>query len=254
MPPTLAFTIGSYRLIDFIQLGLRQLRRLAPESAVLVSDDPSPESPMIQQITEQHGATYRGANTRRGHFSADFQALVNALSFAEAAKADVAVKISQRTILRKPESISVIQKVFEDPNIMAATPGQPVVTTNNRASKGFSAFTILSDIVMIRVGSMSPQDLLVMYRNKILRERTPWASFIELAVDDLHSKQFPGRTAKIPELTNPDKDDPIFLRRYQNTVEQYRNLAMTHGINGNYTLEEWGIIERQNYLCRPVVV
>lgn len=252
--PKLAFTISSYRLHDFVKLGLKQLHKLSPDSPILVSDDRGPESEMIRQTAEEHGATYRSPTKRRGHFSGDFQAIVNSMAFAEAAGADVAIKVSQRFIFRKTEAIDVIQKIFSDPNILVATPGQPRVGPGNgKSTNGFGKFSILSDVVMIRVGAMTPMDLLVMYRERLLREKVPWSSFIECTIDLLHSNKFPGRTAKIEELTNPT-EDPIYLRRYQATEQQYRNLALSYGFNGLFPLNEWGQIEQRNYLCRPVVV
>lgn len=249
----LAFTVGSYRLVDFIQLGIRQIQKLSPDSCILVSDDASQESSHIKRIADEHCVNYKCSTVRRGHFANDFQSLVHSLAFAESAGADVAIKISQRTILRKPEAIDVIQRVFADPNICVATPGQPKKTQGSRAAKGFTAFAILSDLVMIRVGCMSAQDLLVMYRERLIREKTPWASFIECCVDDLHNRKFPGRTAKVPELTDPE-DDPIYLRRYQATEQQYRTLAIEQGWNGRFPCEEWNRLERRDYKCRPVVV
>jgi len=244
---TIAFTISSYRLVPFVRLGLAQLRALSPDSPILVSDDPAPESAEIKKAAQDYHATYRAPTKRRGHFAGDFQSLVNALAFAQAAGADIAIKASQRFIFRKPESISVLHKVFDDPNICVATPGQP--------AKGgaFTKFTTLSDIVAIRVGSISPEELLQMYRGRLMREQVPWASFIECAVDDLHHTKFPGRTVKVPELTNPTPD-PIYLRRYQSTEAQYRDTALTHGLNGLYPTEEWGKIEGRRYMCRPIVV
>ncbi len=251
----LAFTIGSYRLHDFIQLGIKQIQKLSSDSPILISDDPSPESEHIQRIASETGCVYRGAKTRRGHFSADFQAIINSLAFAKAADADVAVKVSQRFIFRKPEAINVIRKLFEDPNIMMATPGQPLATNGTRSAKGFSQFTILTDVVMFRVGAITPEDLLVMYRARILREKVPWSSFIECAIDSLHGDRFNGRASKIQELTSqPDPKDPIYLRRYQNSEQQYRDLALSHGFNGSFALGEWGSIEGRNYICKPVVV
>lgn len=244
---TLAFTISSYRLASFVRLSLAQLRALSPDSALLVSDDPSPASEEIKAIANEYKAVYRCPTKRRGHFAGDFQSLVNALAFAEAAGANVALKVSQRFIFRKPESIAVIHRTFADPNICVATPGQP--------GKGgpFSKFTTLSDVVAIRVGSITPTDLLQMYRGRLMREKVPWASFIECAVDDLHHTKFPGRTAKLPELTNPTTD-PIYLRRYQASEQQYRQLALSHGFNGQFLTEEWGKIEGRNYFCRPMVI
>jgi len=248
----LAFTISAYRLCDFVHLGLKQLRKLSPDSPILVSDDPSPESLGIRSHAEQHCATYDVARKRRGHFAGDFQSLVSALVFAQSRGADVAVKVSQRFIFRKPESIDVIQKAFADPNIMVATPGQPVVNGFNRATKGFGQFTTLSDVVAIRVGAISAEEMLHMYRQKLLTDRAPWGSFIECAVDSLHSK-FAGRTVKMEELTTP-RSDPIFLRRYQATEQDYRTLALEHGFGGAFNTAEWGQIEGRKYLCRPRVV
>lgn len=254
LPPpitvNLAFTIGAYRLCDFVHLGLKQLRRLAPDAPILVSDDTAPESGHIQNLALTNGSSYLVARKRRGHFASDYQSLVSSLAFAEAAGCDVAVKISQRLILRTPEAITAIERAFNDPNICLVTPGQP--TTKEGAHRGFGQFTTLSDIVMIRVGCITPKELLHMYRERLIREKAPWASFIEVAVDDLH-RRFAGRTVKLPELTNPGPD-PCYLRRYQATEQQYKDLAATHGMTGTFPLAEWGQIEGRNYMSRPLVV
>lgn len=250
----LAFTVGAYRLVDFIHLGLKQLQKLSPDSPVLVFDDASPESHIIKKLAEEQGAAYKCSRVRRGHFANDFAAIINSLAFAEAAGADVAVKVSQRFIFRLPESIAAIEKAFSNPNICVATPGQPKhVNGSNKATAGFGAFTTLSDVVMIRVGCISPAELLQMYRERIVREVTPYKDFIEIAVDELHHTRFPGRTVKIPELTDPTSD-PIYLRRYQSNEYEYRALAATHGLNGRYLCHEWQSLEKENYLCKPLCV
>ena len=251
----LAFTLSTYRLCDFVRLGLKQLQTLAPGEPILVSDDASPESATIEKMARDAGVAYRCSKIRRGHFAADYQGIVNSVAFAEAAGADVAVKVSQRFVFRKPEAIEVIRKAFSDPAICAATPGQPkqIISQNNRAAAGFGSFGILSDVVAIRVGSISAAELLAMYKERLVREHVPWKSFIEVAVDDLHSKKFPGRTVKMDELTNPT-DDKIYLRRYQCVEQEYRDLAKTHGFNGLYPLSEWSNLERAAYICKPKVV
>lgn len=249
----IAFTIGAYRLTPFIRLGVLQLKKLSPDSPILVSDDRADESGEIEKLCEETDCTYRCTRLRKGHFASDFQALINSLVFAEGAGCDVAVKISQRFVLRKPEAISVIQECFANPNIMAATPGQPRLNNGTKAGHGFGAFTTLSDIVMLRVGSISAEQLLHLYRSRLLRESVPWASFLECTVDELHSNVFSGRTRKLEEFTNPTKD-PIYLRRYQATERQYRDLALSHGFNGNFPLIEWNQLEQQKYFCRPLVV
>lgn len=249
----LSFTLSTYRLKSFVHLGLAQLRKLSPESPILVCDDRAAESDAIKEYADQYGAQYRCSRVRRGHFAADFQSLVNAIVFAQSTGSDVAVKISQRFVFRKPESIDVIRKCFENPNIMAASPGQPKVTAGSAGARGFGAFGTLSDIVAIRTGALSPEQLLHLYRARLLREKVPWASFIECVVDELHNNVFPGRTIKIPELTNPTAD-PIYLRRYQATENQYRQLAHENGFNGLFPLTEWREIEKMGYMCKPKVI
>lgn len=250
----IAVTVGAYRLYPFIKLSVLQLKRLDPGCEILISDDPSPESPAIEALAKEQGVAYLGARTRRGHFAADFQSLVNALVFAESVGADFAVKASQRFVFRKVDALEAFRKNFNNPNIMAATPGQPKVSNGARPSQGFGAFGTLSDVVAIRVGSITAEQLIQLYRARLLRERVPWASFIECLVDELHSRVFPGKTVKVPELTNPDPTDPIYLRRYQSTEKQYRELALSHGFNGAFPLQEWGQLEQGNYFCRPVVI
>jgi hypothetical protein len=249
----IAFTISSYRLVPFVQLGLAQLRKLSPDSPLMVSDDLAQESEAMQKVAENYGALYRCSRIRRGHFANDFQSLVNALVFAEACGAQVAVKASQRFIFRKMESVDALRNAFSNPNIFAATPGKPQVLNGGQPAKGFGAFGTLSDIVAIRVGAISAEQLLHLYRARILREKVPWASFIECLVDELHSNVFPGRTMKLPELTNPTKD-PIYLRRYQADEKAYRELALSHGFNAMFPLAEWGSIEGRNYFCKPMVI
>lgn len=252
---TIAFTISSYRLAPFVQLGLAQLRKLSPDSPILVSDDKASESDAIKALADQYGAHYVCSRERRGHFANDAQSIVNALTFAEANNCDIAIKISQRFILRKPESIDVIQKVFSDSNMMAATPGKPTLMSGSRASKGFGAFGTLSDIVAIRTGAMTGDAFIQLYRARLMREKVPWASFLECLCDEMHSHVFPGRTAKVPELTNPNPQDPLYLRRYQATERQYRDLAMTHGFAAQFPLDEWNRLEPgAGYMCKPVVI
>jgi len=246
---TLAFTISAYRMHSFVRLGVAQLRKLCPQSPILISDDPSVESEHIRAVADEYGCTYRCPTKRRGHFSGDMQGIINSVAFGQACKADVAIKVSQRFVFRKPEAIGSIIKCFEDENIMAATPGKPRVTNG---SNGFGAFGTLSDVLMIRVGSVSPEELLQIYRGRLMREQVPWRAFIECFADSLHSVKFPGRTRKIEELTN-HSGDPIYLRRYQNSESQYRALALENGFNGIFPLTEWGGIEQRAYICNPIV-
>lgn len=249
----LAFCIGAYRLTDFVLLGVKQIRKLSPDSPILISDDKALESAAIKQIAEDNGCAYSCSRVRRGHFAADFSSLVNSVAFAKLNNADVAVKISQRLVLRRPEAIKVILDTFQDGNICVATPGQPRYAHPTGTRGSFTHFTTLSDIVMIRSVCISSEDLIEMYRERIRREKNAWGSFIECAVDDLHTRRFPGRTVKLREFTD-QTDDPIYLRRYQASEAQYDELARENGIGGKFLLHEWAMLEKRNYLCKPLCV
>jgi hypothetical protein len=255
---TFAFTLGSYRLADFVHLGLKQLKKLSPDSPILVSDDLSPESAHIKAIAEANGAQYRCSKVRRGHFANDCQSFVHAIAFAEAAGADIAVKVSQRFIFRRPEVITAITDAFSDPNILVVTPGQPKVGALGALGRphGFGAFTTLSDIVAIRVGCISPTEMLHMYRERLMREKVPWGSFLECLIDEFHHSKFPGRTIRLDQITNHNgtAEDPLYLRRYQNHPGQYQALAETHGIGGVWPLQEWSALDGKNYICKPMVI
>jgi hypothetical protein len=250
----LAFTIGAYRLYDFIKLGLLQLQKLSPESPILISDDVSPESKAIQKLAEDSGVEYMGSSKRRGHFASDFQSLVNAMVFAEAMGCDVSVKVSQRFIFKEPASIDALQRPFESGTCAVITPGQPTRALV-RSALGFTKFAILTDVVAIRVGALSAEELLKLYRDRISRETVPWASYVECAIHEMQTTRFQERTCIAHELTDhQDPRRPIYLRRYQNREAEYIGLAASLGFGGRFPTGEWGQIEGGRYLSRPLVV
>jgi hypothetical protein len=178
---------------------------------------------------------------------------VNALVFAKSQECDVAVKVSQRFIFRRPESIEALRRAFENPEILMVTPGQPKqVNGHNRAAQGFAQFTTLSDVVALRVSAISPEELLHTYRRRLLTDKAPWGSFLEVLVNDLHGR-FGEKSLRLDELTNPT-EDPVYLRRYQHKPEDYLKLATEHGFGGAFRCDEWSQIENRHYLCRPRVV
>ena len=250
----LAFTLSTYRLFDFIHLGIKQLRALRPDAPILLSDDFSPESVFIKQLAKEQNVEYVGSDKRRGHFAGDMQSLVSAIMFADVVEADLAIKISQRFMLRLPEAIEVIERAFEDPSIAMAIPGQPKGTMGGKASKGFSEFAVLSDIVCVRPSQFPASRMLEIYRRRIVEEKVPWKTFIEAAVHEAHMK-LGAQSKLLPELTDHgDQANPIYLRRYQNTEAQYVALANKHGITGRFPLAEWGLIQGKGYMAKPVVV
>lgn len=248
-----AFTIGAYRLCDFVKLNILQLRELCPGALILVSDDKSPETPHMQKMCEELGVSFITSRERRAHFAGDMQALVNSVAFARAAEADVAVKISQRLILRTPEAINCLRKHFEDPNIYFASPGQPKHVRGNKQTAGFGGFAVLSDLVCTRVGSISPEEIIQCYRDRINNEVVPWKDFIEALVHALHINKFQGHSVMMPEFTDPTHEQ-IYLRRYQCAEKDYQTLAMSHGFAGLFPQIEWNALDQGRYSAKPVIV
>lgn len=243
----IAFTIGAYRLCDFVRLNIKQLQVIAPGCPVMVSDDASPESPHMQAMCHSLGVPIMQSDSRRGHFAGDMQAIVNALAFAESVKADVAIKVSQRLILLDGAADAILKR-FQNPDLKFATPGKP-----SNARNGFGNFAVLSDLVCIRVGAIDPQGLINHYRYRITTETVPWKTFIEGFVHSLHANVFPNHSEMMPEFTDvlPSK---LYLRRYQSSEDEYRKLAASFGIGGLFPMIEWGAIDGRSYRPNPVIV
>ncbi len=248
-----AFTIGAYRLCDFVKLNVLQIRKLCPEAMILISDDRSSESYFMEKIANDLHCSYVCAREKRGHFAGDVQSILNSLAFAEAAGADVAVKISQRLIFRSPSTIGALRAAFEDPNIHFASPGQPKGVRGSKSTQGFGQFAVLSDLVCTRVGAIKPEEIKQVYVERIQNEIVPWKEFIEALIHSLHINKFPGHSSYLPELTDPGPDLP-FLRRYQCAEGDYHRLAAEHGMTGKFPLTEWGAIEGGTYRPKALVV
>lgn len=252
-----AITIGSFLMRDFVELNLRQCRKLFPESPILVSDDQSARSDEIAELTGRLGGTYIGANSRRGHFAGDFMAILNSLSFAQAHECELAVKVSQRFILRSEAARNLLLSPFE----MNATqsyglPGRMTVETVRPGGNfGFTMMPVLTDLMVFRVSACDPVSMAEEYKHKVAQEwGTPTGTYIEAIANDWAHRRFAGRTVFLEEFTrhlNGREGGDLYLRRNQNHHRDYLELARTHGLAGDFRLEEWQKLEGQAYYPRP---
>jgi hypothetical protein len=253
---TIALTISSYLLQDFVELGLRQILKIFPGSPVLVSDDFSPRSESIADMATTLGATYIVANTRRGHFAGDCQSTGNSISFAQAHNADIAIKVSQRFIFVNPICHGLILRAFEDGKIDFALPGpMPIDTLRPGGSAGFSHFPVLTDLMMFRTSACDTESMVNEYKAKVTNEwGTPTGTFIEALAKQWIDGRFKGRSLLMGEFTkhvNGRSGGDLYLRRNQNHQHTYRELARLHGINGDFLLDEWQKIDGAQYWPRP---
>jgi hypothetical protein len=258
LPVKFAITIGTYRLADFVELNIKRCQTIFGEDThILLSDDKSPESDAIAKLAARYGCDYLASNRRRSHFSGDMQAFVNAATYAHAADADIALKLSQRLIPVLPAFRECLERVFSNDNVSVASPGRPNRNQIARPQARFyTAFGILTDVLAFRRGSVTGADLIELYRERFTNAKSHGECLIETTWGALLSgPRLKGSHVTVPELTNHVPFQPkIYLRKSQSTTQDYQAVAALEDLHGNYDLREWIAIEKERYFCRPTAV
>lgn len=251
----IAACIGSYYLPQFVELNIKALRHsFGGDIPILVSDDPSPASPQVEQIASRNKCEYIGANGRRGHFSGDIQAYINGLKFAEHIEADIMLKISQRVLIVSPVIRSKVEEHFSQPELDVLIPGRPR-RERILGHKGYSAYPFLTDVAAIRASAMPATEFMEAYRHKVRTGTDKHDCFVEFFFAHLLGARFPGRHAVFNELTDHQPGPRLYLRRYQNSPRDYMEVARRFGIYGQLPLGEWNQLQaKDRYLCKPVCV
>lgn len=247
-----AITIGSYLLEDFVHLNILQCRHIfGQDVSILVSDDISKQSASIRDMCERL-QVYHIADGPRGHFAGDLATAVNALVFAQQQGADVAIKLSQRFVLAEPCCAEIIQRYFEPDDTWLALPGRIAAHTIKRAeSKFFANLSVLTDLIAIRTGRLSPAALKHRYESRVNNAQTQADKLVESCWANLMDCEFAGHCVRMPEFTNPYPGRPnIYLRKAQNEPADFELLARERGMTQfNPVLVEWNRLDA-NY--RPV--
>jgi hypothetical protein len=251
---TFAICIGSYRLLDFVELNILRCRRIfGQDTPILISDNLSPDSPAIEAMTRKYGVIYRCPTTPYSHFSGDVQSAINALALADATGSDVALKLSMRLIPVLPRFRECIEEAFAAPNIAAVLPARPIIQQMARPmARFYTKFGLLSDIAAIRRGAIKPERLMDVYRARCRSSKSGKDCLVESTWGWLLDHDLPGRFRLLPELSvyQPFQPKP-YLRKAQCSVEDYIKVAAMEGINGrSWELREWGHIEGAKYFCR----
>lgn len=251
-----ALCCSSYFFSEFVELNLNRLRFIFGSEPILVSDDRSANSKKIEEVAAKYGAAYTCSRVRRNHFGGDLASIVNGLTFAEANNADVFLKVSLRLILLDPQLRADFDNYFTNKPINLAVPQRlhpnQVIT---KSGNGFIQMPLLTDIILIRVGTIKPQELIDRYRRKVEESvRIKHASFVEALFTDL-KHELGDRCMALNELSTHIPGVPHrYLRKVQNHRQQYVDLANQLGINGAFVTDEWARIEGPNYRPRPVRV
>lgn len=248
-----AVVISAYRMADFVALNLAMCKQIFPDCPVLVSDDRSENSEAIEAVASQHGAAYICTRIRKHHFAGDLQSIVNGLVFAKANGCDAMIKCSLRFIILDKS----IRDMFEDRMTNHLTDLiVPAKIRNHeiirRESAMFSMLPILTDCLVMKTGSMSPDDLIALYRHKCSSERVAHASLIEALFLDLCHGKFKNSHHIEDGISAHQHGQPHrFLRKCQNNRVEYLDLAKRLGITGEFQTAEWKQILGVYYQPKP---
>jgi hypothetical protein len=222
---------------------------LGPDVSVCIRDDRSERSAEIKDIAAKHDCYYMSDDVPLGHFAGDVQASIDALALAEVEGADIAVKMSQRTVLKDPDLRADIEARFENPETWAVIAGRPNPNKIKDGHKQYARFACLTDILFMRPSGISAETIKQEYERQVKNGKKYYDCFVELFWHRLATDRFPGRIQMIPSLTDHVGGKPrLYLRRYQNTPEDYQRLAEENGIASH--LKEWDLRERVRMVRR----
>ncbi len=239
---TFSIVIGSYDMPQFVELQLRSLPLLFPDSPILVSDDLSQKSAQIRDIAAKFDAYYHCSETHRGHFAGDCQDAVNGLAFAEAQGTDLLLKISQRFVLCQPAARSVLENYFLDQQVWLAFPGKIHPSSIKRAeSRFFANFSTVTDFFCIRTGKLSPQTLKELYETRVNEQRNRFDTLIEPLWAYIGDVTLAGHAIRMPEFSSHVRGQPpIYLRKCQQEPADYIVFAREMGMpEFHVLLQEW---------------
>jgi len=247
-----AVCIGSYRMPDFLRLNLAQLKLIWPDAAILVSDDRSDKTEEIDSIAKE--VAFVTSNARRGHCAGKVQSIVSGLSFAQQEGADILLFLNQRFVPTHLEFREFIESPFIDGKTNIVVAGR---TTKSQiklpASKYFNGLGLLTDVLAIRVGSISPADLLKAYTDGFKHGQFFIGLLIEPFLAKLLGAHFATSGYASSSLSDAKVETPAFLRREQSKPEDYQALVAQHSFDGSFDCRDWLEIEGSNLMMRPVL-
>ncbi len=248
----IAVSLATYKLAPFVRLNLAQLKAIIPDAAVLVSDDRSDQTDEIDAISAEYDSAFVTSNARRGHCGGKIQSVVSGLSFAQQEGADILLVLNQRLVPVLPVFREYVEGPFTDlrTNIMVA--GR---TTKSQislpSSKYFNGLGLLTDVLGIRVGSISPADFLKAYTDGYKHGGFFIGLLIEPFLGKLIGSYFKESTHVSYSLGDAKVIAPAFLRREQGTSADYQALASQRGIAGEFDCRDWLEIEPNTLMMRP---
>lgn len=234
-----ALTVGTYQLAQFAEIQLRTLRSIFGGSPILIYDGRSKSSPAIKELADRFDAAYLSENVNRGHFSGCLQNAVCAVAFARANGCDLAAKINQRFVLTDPNIPERLEDIFADGSIdLAMPPSVNPETIIDDKSKFHHRFKYHPDFIVMRASAIEPQWIADEYAKQVETDTSRYGTLSENFWIKQIESTFGGRFAPLDWLSAPSRP-PTYLRKIQHTEEDYRNHALSLGMD----LLEFPVVE-----------
>lgn len=237
---TFALSVGTYQLEQFAEIQLRTLRSIFGSSPILIYDGKSKSSPAIKELADRFDAAYVSENVNRGHFSGCLQNSVCAVAFAKANGCALAVKINQRLVITDPNIPERIEEIFADGSIdLAMPPSVKPETIIDDKSKFHHRFKYHPDFIVLRASAIEPQWIADEYAKQVETDTSRYGTLSENFWIKQIESTFNGRFAPLDWLSAPSRP-PNYLRKIQHTEEEYRNHALSVGMDwSEFPVVEW---------------
>ena len=250
-----AAAVGCAGFPNFTELNVCLLREVfGKDLPIVICDDKSQDTQQNESVATRRDCYFKTGDVPRGHFAGDIQAFMDAISLAEAVGADIAIKMSQRSMVSHLDLHTVIESKFTfDPNCLAVMAGRPNPRLIRQGHQQYARFPLLTDIVFMRIGKELTADFIKeQYENQVKSGSKYYDCFVEVFWDRARTNYLNGKVHLAPELTDHRPGmAPLYLRRYQNGESEYLSRAGRYGISSGH----WLLGERskltQKYDPRP---
>ena len=228
-----AVAIGCAGYPHFVELNACLAREVfGKDTPVVICDDYSQDSPAIEKVAAKRDCYYKVNQVPLGHFQGDIQAFMHALALAEVEHCDVALKLSQRCSVVSPDVRTIVGGTFlSNPKVSVVCGGRPDPRRIRQGHEQFARFPILTDIVFMRTNAITPEFIKEAYLDQVRNGRAYHDCFVEVFWWNLKEKKLPDAVYLHEALTNHrGGQPPLYLRRYQNTSNDYQRHADRFGI------------------------
>lgn len=249
---TIAVTVGSYLLVDFVGLATLSVKHAFDDPPLLISDGLTDQSPKIESIAEKHGAVYLSDDPKRSHHEGCLVAAMRAIAFAREHGCDVALKTNQRCFPIARSIWDKVQKIFEDPGIDLILPGRPRPESLVTSKDMFSKFPVLVDMIFMRASAFDPAWILDSYRYQCNQAKNPSGLYTELYWLSVMNSKCRGKTFIAPWLTEHTVTPHEYLRKTQNVPMDFIRHAQAMGMKSfQFPVLEWNQLRKGSYACIP---